>query len=67
MPKYTVPIVRTLQDVYVVEARSATEAGMAAATRIAAGEPPDSSRELSRRVLSAKTVLDDTVDAPTTV
>jgi len=63
MPKYTVPIVRTVQDVYVVEARSGTEAGMAAAVRIAAGEEPDSSRELRRRVLSAKTVLDDTVES----
>jgi hypothetical protein len=65
MPKYTVPIVRTVQDVYVVEARSGTEAGMAAATRIAAGDAPDTSRELSRRVLSAKTVLDDSVEPAT--
>ncbi len=63
MPKYTVPIVRTVQDVYIVEARSGTEAGMAAAVRIAAGDEPDTSRELSRRVLSAKTVLDDAVES----
>lgn len=59
MPKYTVPIVRTVQDVYVVEARSATEAGMVAATRIANGDPPDSSKEQGRKVLSAKTLADD--------
>jgi hypothetical protein len=62
MPKYTVPIVRTIQDVYEVDARSATEAGMVAATRIAAGDQPDSTKELSRRVLSAKTISDATPD-----
>lgn len=59
MPKYTVPIVRTIEEVYIVEARSGTDAGVQAATRIANGDAPDYSRELSKRVLSAKTLTDD--------
>lgn len=59
MPKFTVPVVRTVQDVYIVEARSATEAGMIAGARIYGDGAPDTSRELSRKVLSAKRVVDE--------
>lgn len=54
--KFTVPVIRTIQDIYIVEANSATEAGMIAGARILAEDEPDIRREQSRKVLSAKTL-----------
>jgi hypothetical protein len=54
MPKYTVPVTRKTLDVYVVEARNATEAGMNAAYLIAENAPPTHQRELSRVVGTAR-------------
>lgn len=59
MPKYTVPIVRKVMDVYTIEARNGSEAAFKAAERIANGDAPDHTRELSRDVKSAKPVVDD--------
>ena len=66
MPKYTVPITRKVLDVYVVEARNGTEAGMKAAYAVADGEAPTHTRELSRVVGSARPELAELplADAP---
>jgi len=54
MPKYTVPVTRKTLDVYVVEARNATEAGMKAAYLIVDDDEPTYQRELSRVVGTAR-------------
>jgi hypothetical protein len=68
MPKYTVPINRKVLDVYVVEAKSGPAAVFEAATQAANGVPPTHTRELSRTVGAAKTVVPDepAADAATT-
>lgn len=60
MTMYAVPIERKVLDVYHVEARSGTDAAFKVATEIAAGATPTHTRELSRRVLSARSVVEDT-------
>lgn len=59
MKKYSVPIKRTTLDVFIVEARSGSDAAFQAAERISKGDAPDQTRELNRQVLSAKQIVDD--------
>lgn len=60
--KYTVPIETRTMSVYVVEAKSATEAAFVVATELAADPllEPTTQHELSRKVHSARPVLEDT-------
>ncbi len=57
--KWTVPIKRTILDVYVVDANSVTEAGMAAQRAITKGDKPHRSDEVGFRVLTASKMKDD--------
>ena len=59
MAKYSVPVTRKVLDVYVVEARNATHAGMVAAELISNDDKPTHSHELSRTVMSAKPMVPD--------
>lgn len=50
---YHVPVTRRILDVYTVEAKSKTDAGVQAGMLIAEGKPPTSTTELSRNVGAA--------------
>lgn len=60
MAQFSVPIKKTVLEVYIVDARSATDAGAKAMLRMANGESPDSVRQVTATILSAHRVLDDT-------
>lgn len=59
MAKYNVPIERKVLDIYQVEARSGSDAAFQAALLVSEGNPPTSTRELSRRVLSARPAVSE--------
>ena len=61
---YSVTVDRHTLDTYVVAARNSTEAGVLVATGIANGVPPRYSSEKSRRVLSAKPIIEEEVVQP---
>jgi hypothetical protein len=60
MAQFSVPIKRTVLEVYIVDARSATDAGAKAMLRMANGEQPDSVRQVTATILSAHRVMEDT-------
>jgi len=62
MPKYSLPITRKWIDVYIVEAKSPTDAGIQVGQLIAQGSEPDHQTEVGYNVGSAKLVI---VDEPT--
>ncbi len=57
--KYTVPVTRTIMDVYEVDARNGTEAAVKVGMAMAAGDPPSTTKELSRKVGGARTLVND--------
>jgi hypothetical protein len=60
MAQFSVPIKRTVLEVWLVDARSATDAGAKAMLRMANGEKPDDVRNVTATIMSAHRVLDDT-------
>jgi hypothetical protein len=57
MPTYNVPVKRTTLELYRVEARNGTEAGLLAAQRIAdPAQEPDESHAVAVQVMAARTV-----------
>ncbi len=60
MAQFSVPIKKTVLEVYIVDARSATDAGAKAMLRMANGEQPDSVRQVTATILSAHRVMEDT-------
>lgn len=57
--KYELTIERRVQDTYVVEATSRTDASMKVAELILGGVPPDTSVEVERKTKGAPVVLDE--------
>lgn len=64
MAKFSVPVKKTIMEVWIVEARSATEAGGKAMFRMANGETADDVRNVSQIILAAHRVVED---APSSV
>lgn len=59
MAQFSVPVKRTVLEVWIVEARSATDAGAKAMFRMANGETPDDVRNVTATVMSAHRVVED--------
>jgi hypothetical protein len=64
MPKYSVPITRKIEDVFIVEARNGSEAAFKVAELIAEGVEPDRQMCTERKVGTARPLIDDTEVAP---
>lgn len=61
MPKYTVPVTRTVLEVYEVEARNATDAGVQVGIGLHSGDIEPTKSSSSYRVGAAKTLLTEEI------